>query len=64
MASPGPMERTRESIVNVEAAAMLDRLAARGEVPLRRGWRRDRLAMRTPVISHDVASDDQAGGAA
>jgi hypothetical protein len=56
--SPGPMERTRDAIVNVEAADMLLRLAAR--VPLRRrGWQRDRLAVRAPVVPHDGASDEQ-----
>lgn len=58
---PGPMERTRAEIVNVAAADMLLRLAARETVPLRRGWQRDRLAMRTPAVPPDGASDEQDG---
>ena len=42
---------------------MLLRLAERGGVPpRRRGWQRDRLAVRTAVVPADGASDEEARG--
>lgn len=65
-AGPGPLERTRDSIIAVEAEADFQRrLERRGTVPLRRrGWRGDRLAVRTPTYAPDGATNEQAGATA
>jgi hypothetical protein len=62
LARPGPMQRTRQQIIEVEAAADLTRRLERsGGALRRRGRRQDRLAMRTPEVPTDGASDEQDG---
>jgi hypothetical protein len=63
MASPGPMERTRNAIIEVEAEADFRRRLERSGGGIRlRGWQRDRLAVRTPAVPSDGASDEQDAG--